>query len=296
MLENTSRSVRQLIVIIFLMSLILIAINRIWFGYPGLFYFENNLFGLALFLFAFCYGLKLQFPQIKDSFFLKFLSSLNLYVMLILLILLSTTAIQYTPFAPIDRSILKLEHALKLNLQSAIDWTNTHAMAKVIFYVVYHSLGLQLVYIPLVTILFRSREEMNEFYFLLLFCWLIGSSFYYFFPTTAPASILSSDFFDESQYFTGLKFWQVHHYIQPVTADGGMVAMPSFHVIWAWLCVYLIRCWPIACGLLASINFLLVASCVGLGWHYYLDILASVIILFSAHKTWGFIQSRKMDI
>jgi len=293
MLENTSPSVRRLITLVFLTSITMISINRIWFGYPGLFYFETNLFGLAIFLFVFCYGLKLQFPQVTQTMPWKFIRSLNLYVMLMLLILLSTTAVQYTPFSPIDSSILNLEHALNLNVESAIiNWTNTHGSAKVIFFVVYHSLGLQLIIIPMLTMLFRGYDDIDEFYFLLLFTWLLGSSLYYFFPTTAPASVIHNPYFYESQYLTGLKFWQLHHYIQPSTADGGMIAMPSFHVIWGWLCVYILRFWPVACVLLGAINVLLVFSCVFLGWHYFLDIIASAIIIVISHKTWSFIQLR----
>jgi membrane-associated phospholipid phosphatase len=112
---------------------------------------------------------------------------------------------------------------------------------------------------------------------------LIGFIVYYFFPTTAPASVLHSDYFIKEQLATGLKFTQIHQYIQPTTLDGGLIAFPSFHVIWAWLCLYLIRSWFVVFYVFLFINILLIFSCVMLGWHYFLDIILSFLILLFCH-------------
>ncbi|HGH3054753.1 TPA: phosphatase PAP2 family protein, partial [Legionella pneumophila] len=68
-------------------------------------------------------------------------------------------------------------------------------------------------------------------------------------------------------------------HIQPTTIEGGLIALPSFHTIWAILCVYLIKDWFIPCLLLSIINVLLILSCVLLGWHYPIDILAAIILV-----------------
>jgi hypothetical protein len=287
MLIPPSRYFNRLFFIVFVVSLAMLFVNYNWYGYPGLFYFEPNLFGIALFLYLFSCGLKYQFAWVSETNYWKFVCGLNVYALVVLLLFFSTTAIQYTPFAPIDSLIVSFEQALHLNLQSVIEWTSQNGPVKVVLYVVYHSLGLQLVILPVVVLLFKQFEVVNEYYILLLLTWLLGSCFYYFFPTTGPASLISSPYFYPDQYFTGLKYWQIHHYIQPKVSDGGMVAMPSFHVIWAWLCVYIIRPWPIACGLLAVINSLVVVSCVFLGWHYFLDVVVSAVLLLLAHTIYA---------
>ena len=65
----------------------------------------------------------------------------------------------------------------------------------------------------------------------------------------------------------------------PTTNEGGLIALPSFHAIWAMLSVYLFKEWPVACFSLLSINIVLVASCILLGWHYPLDILGAFVTL-----------------
>lgn len=64
----------------------------------------------------------------------------------------------------------------------------------------------------------------------------------------------------------------------------GFIGLPSFHVIWAWLCLYLIRSWRIAFFLLMPINGLIVLACILLGWHFPTDLLGSLVVLLLAHR------------
>ncbi len=95
--------------------------------------------------------------------------------------------------------------------------------------------------------------------------------------------MIDSPFFTEAQRATGIKFTQIHAHTKPDTFKGGMIAFPSFHVIWAWLCAFLIRDWPIAFGLLFILNTVVMLSCVLLGWHYILDIFGSILVIILAH-------------
>ncbi len=54
--------------------------------------------------------------------------------------------------------------------------------------------------------------------------------------------------------------------------------MPSFHTIWALLCVYLLRDWKYPFIVLGLINSLLIIACVLLGWHYLSDVLVGVLL------------------
>lgn len=269
---------------ILLYSFTMIAANRYWLGFPGIFYFQPALASLVFIILMIRMGLKIYFDSIEDSTPWKMLHETNIYVLIIVMIVFSAGAVQYTPFKTIDKQILMIEHYLHLDLKAVIAWTNSSELVKFIAHTAYTSIEGQIIFLPILVILARKYEVIYEFYFLLLATWIIGSSIYYFFPTTGPASIIDSPYFDLTQRATGLKFWQLHHYIQPSTVEGGLIAMPSFHVIWGWLFVYLLRPWPIACGLLLIVNLTMVASCVLLGWHYFLDIVGSIFTVLTAHS------------
>jgi len=283
MLKKNQMYLYGLCITVFVAAVVMFCVNKYEYQYPGLFYFQPTLFALSLFLLLVRMGLKLQFSTISQSFLWKIARELNIYSALIVLILFATSAIQYTPFSPIDKKILEIEHYLHLDLKAVMAWTNTNGFIKEFLVIIRNSLAYQVVILPIFVMLARRFDVMYKFYFLILTTWLIGSFIYYFFPTTGPASVIDSPYFAEAQRTTGLKFWQLHHYIQPVSAEGGLIAMPSFHVIWGWLCVYLLRPWPIAFYLILLVNSVMVASCVLLGWHYFLDVIASTITLLVAH-------------
>jgi len=227
-----------MIAVIIIASIGMFSVNKYWYRFPGLFYFEPSFLGLSILLYVIRLGLKLQFGLSDDVTLLKMMKEMSVYTFIIVLIIFATSAIQYTPFTPIDKKILMVEHYLHLDLKASIAWLSAQGHFKVISAVIYDSVCYQVLVFPLLVILYQRYDVMYEFYFLVLASWIIGSMVYYFLPTMGPASLIDSPYFIEAQRATGLKFWQLHHYIQPVTEDGGMIAMPSFHVIWAWLCVY----------------------------------------------------------
>ncbi|MDX2346397.1 MAG: phosphatase PAP2 family protein [Legionella sp.] len=211
-----------------------------------------------------------------------------LYLFLVMAVIaIGSTAIQYTPFKPIDQSILNGSQWMHLDLTALMHWSATHPMLYHSMEVAYDSIPLQMAYLPLVLILFGQFERLHEYYFLLLLTAFIGYTFYYFFPTTAPASILESPYFTEAQHATGLKFHQIHAHIKPTTLEGGMIAFPSFHVIWAWLCAFMVRDWPLAFMVILTLNIAVTFSCVLLGWHYILDVIASVMVLLFSYAVYS---------
>ncbi|MGL5741085.1 MAG: phosphatase PAP2 family protein [Legionella sp.] len=199
------------------------------------------------------------------------------------LIAFTTNAVQLTPFPTIDRSIITLEKYFHINMKAILIWTNDHPQLKYVLGVIYDILTLQMTILPLLIIVTCRFHLIREYYFHLLCTTLIGFGFYYFFPTTAPASVIHSSLFSPEQLDTGIKFRQIHHYIHPSTIDGGLIAFPSFHTIWAILCVNLLREWIVSCVLLLINNLLLIASCVLLGWHYLSDIIGAFILLFISY-------------
>jgi len=209
----------------------------------------------------------------------KIIQECLLFFLIYLLIIFATNSIQYTPFNPIDSSILALEKKLHINLLSIVIWTKQHPDLHLYLKLFYSVLEYEVVFLPLYVLIVKRYQYLHEYYYLVVTTSCIGFIFYYFFPTTGPASNLSASYFSTDQLATGLKFWQIHHHQQPTTQVGGLIALPSFHVIWAWLNVYLIRFKPLYCTLFAIINFFMTCSCVFLGWHYFLDIIGSFAVL-----------------
>lgn len=287
MFKKTDLNLILLIVFITFSSIIMFSLNRYYYRYPGLFYFDPVFLASAFLFMMVRYGLKLQFNIDYQHTAMNMLKEASRYSIVIVVILFSTSAVQYTPFSPIDKKIIRIEQCLNLDLQAVIAWLNANAMLKKTAKLIYDSLGLQLLVIPCFVLLKKKYHTLYEFYCLVLITWILGSTLYYFFPTMGPASVIDSPYFISAQRHTGLKFWQLHHYIQPENPYGGMIAMPSFHVIWAWLCVYMLRHWSLLCCMLAIMNLVLVMACVFLGWHYFLDVLGSILVLMIAHVIYG---------
>ena len=216
----------------------------------------------------------------KDSRLTQTLSLFLLYFAVLAVVILSTNAAQYTPFSPIDHSIAKLE---PVDIVPIISWTKQHSTIKDILAFIYNSLNTELFVIPLLLIICLKREYLYEYLILILVTTLLGFSFYYFYPTTAPASIFNTEYFASYQRATSIKFFEIHNRLPPSTIEGGMISFPSFHVIWAWLTLYALRPFRFLFFLLLPYNMLIAFSCIMLGWHYFLDIIGSMLVLFIAH-------------
>lgn len=278
--------------IIFLSSIAFI-INFYHSHYLGNNYFPPDTTSIAIILIIMYCGCSIQFGSTNQLS--KTMKEIIIFFIMISILAILTNAVQYTPFSPIDYQIYSIEQSLHINLQGIIAWTNHYPQLKQGLDFIYNTLPLQMTFIPLFIIFANQRQKIREFYFLMLCSAMIGFIFYYFFPTTGPASIVKSPFFSEAQKATTLKFIQLHQQIKPSTLEGGLIALPSFHVIWAWLCLYLLRDWPMVYFPMGILNLILMASCVLLGWHYPIDIIGSVLVVCIAHSLYFILIIKKGD-
>ncbi len=262
------------------LSAIALLVNAFVYHYPGINYFPPNNHQIVITIILVCLGFNLQYG--KRSRPTKIAKEVIVFYAVMAVIALATNAVQYTPFSTIDTQIVAFEKMFHFNLTDAMRWTSAHPLLKEILIIAYESLAFQIAFLPLWMIVRSDLAILDEYYLLLLLTTLIGFVFYYFFPTTAPASVIKNQYFFKSQIATGLKFMQVHQHINPTTMDGGLISFPSFHVIWAWLCLYLMR-GSILIIILFPLNILAIISCVLLGWHYPSDLLGSAVILMLAH-------------
>lgn len=292
MLENYR--ILQIAALFLVISCIALLVNFTVFQFPGNNYFPPH---TVYILFSFgltCLGSQLFFGN--KHLCTRILKEILFFFMVMGILVVATNAAQFTPFKPIDKTILALQLSFFPSNDILLNWIHQHILLKQLMEYIYDSLTYQMTYIPLIVILMKKFNRIRIYYFLLLITALLGYSFYYFFPTTAPASMIESQLFSSMQRATGLKFFQIHHYIQPTTIEGGMIAFPSFHVIWAYLCVWLVQDWKILYYPLLSINIVLVASCVILGWHYWLDLLGSVTVISLGHLLYYLMTQKNIHL
>lgn len=264
------------------LSLCIITVNHFIYHYPGNEYFPHQILSLSLSLGLMYTGFILMLSQ--DHPITEMVLYFVYFLVVMSVIALATNAVQYTPFTTIDKYIISAESFILINEDSIVTWTHQWPRFYSLLTFIYNTLPYQMCYIPLLIIIFRKKELIGEYFCLLLISALLGFSIYYFFPTIGPASIFGGPSFTEAQYATGLKFSEIHHHIQPSTLDGGLIALPSFHVIWAWFCLYLLKPWKWLFFIMLPVNCLLIISCVLLGWHYPSDILAAAIVILLSHQ------------
>ncbi len=278
--------------VIFLLSTVAFVVNRVAFHFPGNNYYPPGSLHIGFILALSLAGVRLLWE--KDSMFSRLILELNYFFWVLAIITLATNAVQYTPFPPIDTFLISIEKRLSINMAKIVAWTANHPSLRKLLVFSYDSLVYQMAYVPLLFILTRRYDSLHEFYCLLLLSVLIGFLFYYFFPTVAPASMVKSPYFSIFQHATGIKFDEIHQYIPPSTLEGGLIAMPSFHAIWAWLCLYLVRQFYLLAFLLLPLNVLLTASCVLLGWHYVLDLMGSLIVIILTFSIYRSLKKSKI--
>lgn len=259
-------------------------LNHFFFHYHGNNYFPDGSFGMGISLLLMMLGCRVLFSNEHRTYLIARKTVLFFIVMATLATM--TNAAQYTPFSPIDKVLIALESRLGVNMAAIVAWTAHHPIVKQVLVYSYASIDYQLSCLPLIIIFLRQFDVLNEFFFLLVCSFILGFSFYYFFPTVAPASLIASPYFFSEQHDTGIKFMEIHRHQIPSTPYGGMVALPSFHALWAWFSLYLCRRIWVLWVLLLPLNLLLVASCVLLGWHYPIDILGSVALALLCHTAY----------
>jgi membrane-associated phospholipid phosphatase len=266
--------------------------NRLVTHYPGNNYIYYPFVGAFFSLALIHKGCSILFPEthplragIQSSFF---------YSMVVLLMQIACTAVQYTPFPPIDTHIVSLERLVGIDLRDILHWTmNAPAWVQATADMFYNILTREILLLPLLLIVLKQYHVVNRLSYLLLISAFIGLLIYYIFPTVGPATTLQDPLFIKDQYATGLKFWQIHHGIAPTTSDGGLIAFPSFHVIWAFLYALAFRPWPIAFMLMIAINACMIISCILLGWHYVTDVIGSILVVIVTYHLYHTQQTRQ---
>jgi len=207
-----------------------------------------------------------------------------LYFLMVITISVITLGLETTPFPVIDPWLVKVDQLLGFHQLAVLNWTYAHHWILKSFNFSYAMLDVELGLFPFILALMFQKKAVKVYLLALIFSTLIGFSIFYFFPTTAPASMFFDSHFTLQQHDTFIKFFEIHHYLPVTTSDGGLIAFPSFHVIWAVLLAYSFKDKKTLFFPIALFNIIIIASTVFLGWHYLTDVIAGLAL--SALAIW----------
>ena len=271
-----------------LLTGLLFSLNTFDFHFTMVSFFPDHLPKISLlqgaftfllgFIFLF-YGLYIRFESPRSS---TFLWGIGLFFWAAYINFVFANALQATPFPPIDHELIKIDQWMGINTPAIMAWTYNHPFFHRVFNFTYDFIAIELVAIPVTLALCNARRALGLFFIAQFFAFFIGCAIYYFFPTMAPSGVFNSPYFSPAQHDTSIRFFEVHHYLKVTASDGGLIAFPSFHVVWAILLTYACRgkkifFYPVAC-----FNLILIASTVFLGWHYFTDVIGGFVLAIGA--------------
>lgn len=276
----------SLIGVVIFIGLTYITINKLFFHFTGIFYDPSLWLKLTpIVAVLMIIGMYARTLSPRMGYFTR---SYCLYFLIVVALGILTTGIQYTPFPLIDQHLVNIDKVLGFHSIALLNWTYAHPHIKHFFQYAYASIGFQLFIIPLLIAFWGDKKGFEVFLITLIFSYLVGTTIYYFLPSAGLTSVFHSPHLSVSQHDTYLKFYEIHHRLPIKTEDGGMIAFPSFHVIWAILLTYACRHKKLIFYPLILMNLFVILSTLFLGWHYLTDVLGafivSTIIIYLAEK------------
>ncbi|HXT02357.1 MAG TPA: phosphatase PAP2 family protein [Elusimicrobiota bacterium] len=275
-LSREDRYLSWLLFLSFALALLFFLINASAFHYTGISYFPRESTPLI------CLGLQFAyFDRVynhispRSGFIIR---SAAFYGLANIALAFFVSGLQFTPFPPIDEALQRWDHALHFDTAAAIAWTASHPLLRRFLDLCYMSTDVQVALAPLAAGFAFDRRRMRVYLYAFVYAFLAGGLFYYFFPSSGPGSVYQSPYFAYVQQLTSAKFYWVHHRLPVTTMWGGMIAFPSFHVMWAVIATYAALPYRKLFWGIAILNVLVIASTLLLGWHYLVDVPAGLLL------------------
>jgi membrane-associated phospholipid phosphatase len=201
---------------------------------------------------------------------------------------ISTTAIQDTPFHPIDQYIASIDHFFHYSVVNLYSWTLKQHSLKQFFSYAYDSLAPQFLFLPLIVGLLREGKSIRIYLLTLILGYDCIQLIYYFFPTVAPAGFYHSAIFTAQQKSCLYKLTRLQRHLVIRSQAMCLVSFPSPHVFWALTFANLARKRLITAIPFILLNVLMILSTLFLGWHYLTDVLGAILLFILttaiAHK------------
>lgn len=189
-----------------------------------------------------------------------------------------TAASALTPFQSIDHILQQADLRLGFDQNYWVGYIYSLPIIHKLLECLYFSLYLQMAALPLVAVFLVPEEKLYRYFGCVMMLGVIGTTIYYIFPTAAPTIFLNKEYLVFDQINLVLQFKQIHAGHMPDHISMALIGFPSFHVIWALLLCFLF--WDTKLFLpLAIINTAICFSTILLGWHYFMDVIASCALV-----------------
>lgn len=273
-------AVLHLIVLtLFLASIVIRIVNHFTFHYTTLNFSSQFVSALPGLVLVWIIGLLMSERWPRLGLLLSSASQMFLFIVVCVYALASAIT---TPFPIIDHFLLHADQAVGFSTVAVMTWVHQHHWAYRFFSFCYESWFWEILAAPLVLALFKARAEIDRYVIATFLSFLVGGMIYYFWPTIAPAGVLHSGYFSQSQHELVQRFSEVHQSLAITVFGGGMVAFPSFHVINSLIVLFTFRRYRLIFWPLLLLNTGSILATLALGYHYLLDVLAGFLIAFAA--------------
>ena len=295
-LTAEAKLIYWLLALNFFIGLALMLTNQLTHDYYGTIYFTTSwqlvIVPLVLLSSAVLYFHDILPPRVSLT-----LLTFSLYALSLCAGLILTQGIETTPFATIDSYLAHADQLLGFNQTALLPLVYKHHWLMKLFMWGYDSIIPELIVLPLLLSLLLQDRATKVFLIALLVSYPIGTLLFYFFPTTAPASVMHSSYFTFQEHDTYIKFYEMHHHLNVTTDEGGLVAFPSFHVIWGVLLIYLAHSKKWLFYAILLWNIVMIGSTLALGWHYLIDVMSGITIAAIAIMIgeYSYLMTRKCD-
>ena len=275
-LSRDERRLTQLLLLSLVLTAVFLLINAVAFHFTGISYFPRLSTPLICLALQFAYFDKIyEHVSPRTGFIIR---AAAFYGLANIALALFVSGLQFTPFPPIDETLQRWDRALGFDTAAAIAWTAAHPLLRRFLDWCYMSTDVLVALAPLAAGFAFDQKRMAVYLHAFVYAFLIGGVFYYFFPSSGPATVYQSPYFAYVQQLTSAKFYWVHHRLPVTTMWGGMIAFPSFHVMWAVITTYAALPYRKLFWGVAVLNVLVIASTLLLGWHYLVDVPSGIFL------------------
>jgi hypothetical protein len=179
----------------------------------------------------------------------------------------------------VDSSLVRFDRGLGFDWPAIYLWVKSHPHVQQILELAYESGSWQLLAIPAILGLSGRREDLSDFFFLLMLSAILlliastpfpaTSAFVHFKVSDLNAVSTVSDFAilrDGTMRLFDLRDIQ------------GLVSIPSFHTMLAVIFTYSLRRIPLLLGLAIVLNATMIVSTPTQGGHYLVDVIAGLLL------------------
>ena len=265
------------VIVVFSLLLIVAAILNFYLWQYQMFmpFYVPYLFFLAIVFYG--VGLYSNNEQLRS---LRNIKWLGLFVLVALFHYISPGIIITTPFHAHDADLYRVGKWLGYDHVAVFNYLVDHPLANLCLDVIYNSLDLMMLIVPLLLIINGQERNVCRFCAYLMMTFLIGSVIYYCYPSIGVAAVLPELNFPSLDKQLVYQFNFIHEYRHFTGFVVPVISMPSFHTIWAMLFAFVaksysrIKYWGLLYGLLVIASALLV------GGHFVLDIVVGIVIAY----------------